>query len=250
MTHNGTSNPPSAPRPDVLAVIIGRAGSKGLPGKNALLLAGKPMVSYSIEHALASLSVTRVIVSTDCDDIVRAARAMDIRVIRRPSDLANDIATVDAAVRHAVEQDRAPEPVIVILYANVPIRPTTLTDRAVLTLRRTGADSVQSYSEVGKHHPFWMVRIDDDSHRIEPYVENTVYRRQDLPRLVLPDGGVIAVTRESLFTEVEGQPHAFLGRDRRGIVSPSGSVVDIDTLTDFTVAEAMLREHDAQTAVR
>jgi len=109
----------------------------------------------------------------------------------------------------------------------------------VCELSASGADSVQSYSTVGKHHPYWMVTL-DEAHRVRQHVSNTVYRRQDLPKLFLPDGGVIAVTRESLFTVVEGQPHAFLGKDRRGIISPEGSVLDVDCTADFAMAQAMI----------
>jgi N-acylneuraminate cytidylyltransferase len=220
-------------------VIIGRAGSRGLPGKNALTLAGKPMICHSIEDAQQSTAIDRIVVSTDGDAIALAAERCGIQVVRRPADLANDTATVDSAVRHAVDQLRTEHQHIVILYANVPVRPSDLIDRAVSELVRTGADSVQSYSEVGKYHPYWMVTL-DEAHRVHAHHPNTVYRRQDLPRLLIPNGGVIAVTRQALFTVVAGQPHAFLGTDRRGIESPEGSVVDVDSAIDLAVAEAIL----------
>ncbi|MCA9285793.1 MAG: NTP transferase domain-containing protein, partial [Phycisphaerales bacterium] len=137
----------------VLAVVIGRAGSKGLPGKNARVVAGRPMVCHSIEDALQAESVDRVVVSTDGDAIAAAARGMGVEVVRRPAELAHDTATVDSAVRHAVEALDDPAPLIVVLYANVPVRPPGLIDRAVRLLRDSGADSVQSYASVGKHHP-------------------------------------------------------------------------------------------------
>ena len=223
----------------VLAVILGRAGSRGLPGKNARLLAGRPVVSYTIDHALAAECVDRVIVSTDGEAIALAARDMGVEVITRPMELANDTATVDDAARHAVTASGDAAEVIVILYANVPVRPEGLIDRAVSLLRDTGADSVQSYADVGKYHPYWMVRL-DEAGRVSPHVENTIYRRQDLPPLFIPDGGVIAVTRGSLMQKVVGQPHAFLGADRRGIQHAAGAVVDIDSVQDFAVAESML----------
>ncbi len=223
---------------DVLAVIIGRAGSKGLAGKNGRVIAGRPMVTHTIEAAAAAASVDRILVSTDGEAIARAARDRGVEVIDRPIDLAGDNATVDAAVRHAVYASSSCAALIVILYANVPVRPAGLIDQAVRTLRATHADSVQSYSEVGKHHPYWMVTL-DGSGAVSPWTPNTVYRRQDLPPAYIPDGGVIAVTRASLQTVVDGQPHAFLGKDRRGIVSP-GPVVDVDTAVDLDVAEAQL----------
>lgn len=229
----------------VLAVVIGRAGSKGLPGKNSLKLAGKPMICHTIEHAKAAQCVTRLIVSTDGGKIASAARNMDIEVISRPTELATDTATVSDVVKHALEQCNSDEAVIVVLYANVPIRPADLIDRAVDLLITTQADSVQSYSDVSKHHPFWMCSIDDEN-RISAYVENAIDRRQDLPELFLPNGGVIAVTKTSLQTAgTEDGPHAFLGNDRRGIQTPPGSVIDIDDAADFVLAEAILKREPA-----
>lgn len=229
-----------------LAVIIGRAGSKGLPGKNAKRIAGKPMICHTIDDALAAQSIGRVIVSTDGRAIATAAQSMDIEVVHRPAELATDTATVDAAVRHAVQTVNATEPIIVILYANVPIRPDDLIDRAVRTLLDTGADSVQSYSQVGKHHPYWMVSLNDQG-RVSPHIPNTLYRRQDLPPLFLPDGGVIAVTRSSLFKVIGREPHAFLGSDRRGIISPPGSVIDVDSPLDFEIAKTILKDIKVRT---
>jgi CMP-N,N'-diacetyllegionaminic acid synthase len=228
---------------ETLAIVIGRAGSKGVPGKNARLLLGRPLVSYTLDAALAANRVDRVVLSTDGADIAAAGRAMGVEVIDRPAELANDTATVDAAARHALEASRSAADVIVILYANVPIRPPGLIDRAVHTLRTTRADSVQSYERPGKYHPYWMVRLGERG-EVTPWEPNTVYRRQDLPAAFMPDGGVIAVTRRSLLTVVDGQPHAFLGRDRRGLENPQGSVVDIDHPLDFLVAEALLGERE------
>jgi len=226
----------------VLAVVIGRAGSRGLPGKNALLLAGRPLICHTIDDARAATTVDRVVVSTDGDAIAAAAESMAVPVVRRPPDLATDTAPVAAAVRHAVTRHDAGgvARVIVILYANVPVRPSDLIDRAVGVLLDTGADSVQSYCGVGKHHPFWMVSL-DGLKRVTPFHDNPVDRRQDLPSLLIPDGGVIAVTRASLLsTASDHNPHAFLGADRRGVETAPGEVIDVDTPRDLVVAEAFL----------
>jgi len=226
-------------RAEAFAVIIARAGSKGLPGKNARMLAGRPMIAHSIAHARAARCIARIVVTTDGESIAEAARIGGVDVVDRPSELADDHATVDSAVRHAVESIDDDANIIVILYGNVPIRPDGLIDQAVETLVRTGADSVQSYAGVGKYHPQWMVRLDDDQ-RVTPYESSRVYRRQDLPAVYIPDGGVIAVRRDALFTINESEPHAFLGNDRRGIVNQPGAVIDIDSETDFRIAEAKI----------
>ncbi len=227
-----------------IAVVIGRAGSKGLPGKNAMRLAGRPMIAHTIEAALAASRVDRVIVSTDGHAIASAARASGVEVVTRPDELASDTATVDSAVRHAIEHcsGGSTHEIVVILYANVPVRPRHLIDTAIDTLITTGADSVQSYCDVGKHHPQWMNKLDDHG-RVIPYKKSRVYRRQDLPQLFIPDGGVIAVTRTSLFTVNPKEPHAFLGKDRRGIITQPGEVIDVDTPIDARVAEAILTFH-------
>lgn len=229
---------------NAIAVIVGRSGSKGLPGKNAIEVGGRPMVSHSIDHARNASHVDRVIVSTDGEDIARAAQACGAEIVMRPPHLASDTATVDDAVRHAIETSCAPHGVVVILYANVPVRPEGLVDRAIDHLQATGADSVQSYEPVGKRHPWWMSQLDDEG-RVVPWHENEVYRRQDLPPVWFPDGGVIAVRREVLLAGDGTGPHAFLGHDRRGIRNGPGEVIDVDDEIDLMVAEAMIRRAEA-----
>lgn len=228
------------------AVIIGRKGSKGLPGKNEILIAGRPMVHYSIEDSSNAACVGRMLVSTDSSDLAEAARDASVEVIDRPMELAGDTATVDAAVRHAVRTANITNDIIIILYANVPIRPSDLIDRAFGRLNETGAHSVQSYCSVEKYHPFWMHRLNAND-VIEPYVENHIYRRQDLPELFIPDGGVIAVTRDALMAG-GAQPHSFLGTDRRGIRTNPGDVIDIDSAIDLAVAEATLERQQIGSA--
>lgn len=232
---------------NALAIVIGRAGSKGLPGKNALPLAGRPMICHTIEHAQQAACVRRVVVSTDGDEIAHAAYSMGATVIRRPGELAHDTASVGMAVRHAVETAGGHQPIIVVLYANVPVRPRGLIDRAVQTLLDTEADSVQSYADVGKYHPYWMQTLDQHGH-VTPFIENTIDRRQDLPRLYVPDGGVIVARRSWVLRANDTQPHCFLGYDRRGIENPPGSVVDVDTAHDLRLADAILTENHQPSA--
>lgn len=228
-----------------LCVILGRAGSKGLPGKNVAVLAGRPLVAHTIEQAMASRRVDRVVVSTDGAEIAAAARTAGVEVVMRPAELATDTATVDGAARHAVEEVERRHgeryEAVVILYANVPIRPAGLIDQAVEKLITSGGDSVQSVCPVGKLHPYWMRRLTGPNGDVlEPYQPNDVYRRQDLPAVYQLDGGIIAVRRESLFIVEQGKPHAFLGRDRRAVVTTPGSVVDIDDAKDLAVARALV----------
>jgi CMP-N,N'-diacetyllegionaminic acid synthase len=243
---------------DAIAIILARAGSKGVPGKNHAAVGGKPCIAWTIDAARASRTVSRTIVSTDDPGIAAIARGYGAETIDRPADLASDTARVDEAARHAVMaldgRSRLGRAIslsspLVLLYANVPVRPSDLIDRAVTMLVESGCDSVQSYAPVGKHHPWWTARLDPASGAVRPWegdvLNHGVYRRQELPPAHIPDGGVIALTRRALMLEIPGVapgPHAFFGLDRRGVVNPEGAVVDIDSPLDLLVADALLRQ--------
>lgn len=236
-----------------LALILARAGSKGLPGKNARMIAGKPMLAWTIEHAAATPGIDHVALTTDGKELAHIGQKQGIDVVLRPGELASDTATVDAAARHALatieQRDSVRFDTIVILYGNVPVRPANLTANALAKLRKTGCDSVQSVAPVGKNHPYWMKSLlGENCDKLEAYQPNDVYRRQDLPEVFSLDGGVIVVTRESLMTVEPGKPHAFLGSDRRAVITEPGAVVDIDTEMDLRIAEITLMHQQAKAA--
>jgi CMP-N-acetylneuraminic acid synthetase len=227
------------------AVILARGGSKGLPAKNQRLIAGRPCIEWTIDAALDSRSLSRIIVSSDAPALLDIARARGLTTHERSPRNAYDTATIDDAAREALADlpDAGP---IVILYANVPIRPAGLIDRALALLLDSGCDSVQSVAPVGRHHPWWTARL-TDGNVLRPWEGDTlnhnVYRRQDLPPAYMPDGGVIALRRDALecrLPSVTPGPHAFFGRDRRAVVNPEGSVIDIDTEIDLRLAEVLL----------
>src|SRR5262249_25075379 len=117
----------SMSKPDVLALIPARGGSKSVPRKNLLPVGGKPLIAYSIGHALAASSITRTIVSTDDDEIARVAAEHGADVpFRRPAQFATDFATDLEVFRHALEwlaeeEDYVPE-LVVHLRPTGPVR--------------------------------------------------------------------------------------------------------------------------------
>jgi CMP-N-acetylneuraminic acid synthetase len=221
-----------------------------------MMIAGKPCAAWTIGHALASETVGMTAISTDDPRLMALGREMGIVALERSSALASDAATVDAAAREAVElleenhmggTPMPPTLPIVILYANVPVRPAGLIDRAVRRMLETGCDSVQSYAPVGKMHPWWTARMDPADGQVRPWegdvLNHGVYRRQDLPPAFIPDGGALVVSRRALFGRITGVapgPHAFFGLDRRGVPNAEGDVVDIDSPLDARVAAAIL----------
>jgi len=231
---------------NTLGIILARAGSVGLKNKHLLDLLGKPVIAYTFDHARRSSRLTRTVVSTDCPQIRRLAVENGFEVVDRPAALATSDASVQDVMLHAmyvVEESSAfHADALVTLYGNVPMRGADVIDRAVAKLEETGCDSVRSFCPVGKWHPAWMSKLDDD--RVKPLQRGSIHRRQDLEPLFLHDGAVVAVSRASMLRgeATPDDPHAFFGVDRRGIETEMGETVEIDHARDLYWAEAALWE--------
>jgi N-acylneuraminate cytidylyltransferase len=152
-------------RPEVLALIPARGGSKSMPRKNLLQVAGKPLISYSIRHARSCAAVTRAIVSTDDDEIASVASSFGAEVpFKRPAEFASDFATDLQVFRHALdwlerEQKYVPE-LVVHLRPTGPVRDVALIERAInLMLEHPDADALRSVS-VAEQTPYKMWRIE------------------------------------------------------------------------------------------
>src|SRR5687768_18448392 len=130
-----------------LAVILARAGSKGLPDKCVLPLCGRPVLAYTLIHAQQSKFVDDVVLTTDSSKAAAIAAGMGIYVVDRPAELATDTAVAQDTARHALQTYEAEigqeGDVTVVRGGNVPIRADGLIDRCVEHLIRTGCDSVQ-----------------------------------------------------------------------------------------------------------
>jgi CMP-N-acetylneuraminic acid synthetase len=236
---------------NTLAIILSRAGSKGLRHKAILPLCGRPVITYTFDHAEQSSLIDATCVTTDSPQVAELARRSGIEVIDRPPELARDDAPVDLAVKHALETYESRHPtfiadVIVLLYGNVPVRASDVTDRAVSHLFTTGADSVRSVTPVGKLHPDWMHHLEDG--RLRQFRENHIDRRQNLEPLYFHDGAVAVVTRASLLAEPQDPDDhlAFFGTNCHAIVQEQHDTVDVDTLADLYYAEALLRQRSEE----
>jgi CMP-N,N'-diacetyllegionaminic acid synthase len=229
-----------------LGVILARAGSQGLKNKHLLPLHGRPVISYTFDHALASKHLSKVVISTDCPEISSLAKKNRIETIDRPAELATSDASVQAAMLHALHTVESHSSfradALVVLYGNIPIRGDGVIDQSLEMLGNTGCDSVRSFCPVGKWHPAWMSQLRDD--RVIPLQAGSIHRRQDLTPLFLHDGAVVAVSRESMLRgeATPDNPHAFFGTDRRGIETEMGQTVEIDHLRDLYWAKAVLDE--------
>jgi len=196
-------------RPDVLALIPARGGSKSVPRKNLLVLGGKPLIAHSIAQALASRHVTRTLVSTDDEEIAQVARQYGAEVpFRRPAALAGDRSTDLDVFRHALgwlrDRERYVPEMVVHLRATGPVRRVALVDAAIETmLARPEADSLRSVS-TPVQSPYKMWRIVDG--RMEPLVSLPgVVEAHSGPRQGLPpvywQNGYVDIVRPRVVLE-------------------------------------------------
>ena len=176
--------------PTVLALLTARGGSKGLPGKNLKSVAGKPLIAWTIEAAKAADSVTRVVLSTDDEDIAVAARQLDCEVpFLRPAELASDTATSLDVVRHALEMLPAYDYVL-LLQPTSPLRSSADIDAAVATLMASKARTCVSLCPV-EESPYLMYSIDTQG-GIRPLLgaAEKPSRRQDLASAYILNGAI------------------------------------------------------------
>lgn len=224
-------------------MIPARGGSKGLKNKNILSLCGKPVISYTIHFAQNFPLFHRVVVSTDDALIAAVARRENAQVIRRPASLARDTSPIAPTLVHAVKtlkrRDGFFPDVVVLLYANVPVRSRGMVARSVKLLFKTGCDAALTFIPVEKHHPQWMVALKGS--RVNYAYPSVTYRRQELKRLYLHDGGCVAVRTKSLLAKRENTHlYSSFGDDIRGIIVKKWECVEIDTAYDLKLAEFLL----------
>jgi N-acylneuraminate cytidylyltransferase len=227
---------------DIVAFIFARGGSKGLPGKNIRPLRGKPLIAWSIDHALAVPRISRVIVSTDSEEIAAVARAHGAEVpFMRPAELARDDSPEWLAWRHALRHLQATHHALpqamVSLPATAPLRVADDIDRCLDLYARGDSDVVITVTEAHRSPYFNMVseRADGTVGLVIP-PPAAVTRRQDAP-VVFDMATVAYVARPAFVLEQSG---LFEGRVR-AVTIPPERAIDIDTLYDFRLAEFLMQ---------
>lgn len=235
-------------KPEILALIPARGGSKTVTRKNIQRLAGHPLVAYSIAAGLQAQRVSRVIVSTDDDEIAEISRAYGAEVpFLRPASLAQD-ETVDLPVfKHALEwlaENEAYQPEIVVqLRPTSPLRPPDCVDRAIeILLDNAGGDSVRGVIPSGQN-PYKMWRIGPDG-TLRPLIDIDFEEPYNMPRQQLPQTywqtGHIDVIRASTILE----KGSMSGDNILPHIMDPRYAVDIDTAKDHQHAQWILGHSD------
>ena len=223
---------------EVLVLIPARGGSKGIPRKNVRDFAGAPLIAYSIVAGLQAELVTRVIVSTDDEEIAETARAWGAEVpFMRPSEFAQDDTTDLPVFEHALQWLRENEgyqpDIVVQLRPTSPVRPVGLVDDAINTLiQHPEADCVRGVVASGQN-PFKMWRI-SSSGQLEPLLKVAgLGEPYNAPRQALPDtfwqtGHIDAIRTSTILNK-----HSLTGEVIFPLIIDPLYTVDIDTIEDF-----------------
>lgn len=174
----------------ICCIIPARGGSKRLPRKNLLQLAGIPLVAHSVEHAKQSSHVQRVFVSTDDDEVASVSSDHGAEVIWRPAELATDTASSESALRHALEYLKRTEgwnpEIVVFLQCTSPVRRINDIDHAVEKMLQEGADSLFSGC---KNDKFVWRKIKDGLRSLN-YDYQSRPREQDFPEEYRENGSI------------------------------------------------------------
>ena len=228
----------------ILGLITARGGSKGVPGKNLTPLAGRPLISYTIDAALESGVLDRVIVSTDDAEIARVSAELGTETpFVRPANLSGDWDPSYPVVLHAVEwmaehEGYVPD-YIMLLQPTSPLRSAEDIRDAVAIAGEHDADGVISVYEP-QQQPFWMFELTADARfpDFDPHARELT-RRQSLNPQYMLNGAIYLVRCEVVLR----QDHFYTDRTY-ALVMPRERSLDIDGPLDFMIAETLF-EHDS-----
>ena len=218
----------------VLGFIPARGGSKGLPGKNKKLMLGKPLISYTIEAAQQS-GLAEVVVSSDDDDILDIARSHNVIALKRPDDLAGDLAPTLPVMQHAVNSVPGSFDAVMTLQATSPLRTVQHIDKAI-TLFAEDPDADSLVSVIQAPHKFTDTSLMVINGKYaEPLSKGElVLRRQEKPTYWGRNGAAVYITRANRVGDY------IFGGNIIPMEMTKMESIDIDDIQDWMMAEAIM----------
>lgn len=229
---------------EVLALIPARGGSKSIPRKNIRSFAGYPLIAYSIAAGLAADLVTRVLVSTDDDEIAELARQYGadtpfLRPAEYSQDNTPDLPVFQHALRWLDEQEGYRPEIVVHLRPTSPLRRVAHIDSAVQRLvERPEADAVRTVCAPFQN-PFKMWTIQPDGF-MRPLLETSFTEPYNMPRQLLPDVYWQTGYVDAAWAETITEKDSMTGARILPLVIPPGDWIDIDSPDDWRRAERLL----------
>jgi len=215
----------------ILAIIPARGGSKGIPRKNIKELTGKPLIVYSIEAALKSKYINKIVVSTEDEEIAEISKKYGAEVIKRPRELAKDSSSIIDVLKHVLEKLREKEnynpDIIVLLQPTSPLRTVKTIDSAILIFR----DKFEYYDSL---IPLYLIEGKIGIIMRERYIPNYILgsRRQDIEP-IYRECGTIFIFKPDLIKNGE----MFGEKILPFVIKKYKESIDIDTTDDLKIAE-------------
>lgn len=230
--------------PSVLGIIPARGGSKSVPRKNIKLLGGKPLLYYMLTAALGSARLSRVVVSSEDEEILAVARkyGSDKVVLPRPKRLAQDktpdVPMLQHAVRAVEKKDGCVFDYVVQLHVTTPFVTSADIDAALQMLFQSDAESIVSVYQVNDYHPVKLKKMLNGRlvQYVDGFLEQSTARRQDFVPVYKRNGGFYASRRHVVM-----EHNRVFGDDVLPYIMPPEKSVDINNLVDFWTAEAVLK---------
>lgn len=226
----------------ILGLIPARGGSKGIPGKNIKPLGGKPLLQYTIEAAKRSNLLSRIILSSDNEEIIATAKKLGLEApFQRPMELADDSTSSLAVIIHALkymEEQGEYYDAVCLLQPTTPFRRNGLIDEAIEKFIEGNFDSLISVRELPEEfNPHWVFEPSEKGLKIATGEEEIISRRQDLPKAFHRDGAIY-LTKKTVLLEQK----SLFGKNI-GFIDTSGQpYVNIDAPEDWEKAEALIHE--------
>ena len=224
---------------NVLTLIPARGGSKGVLRKNIRVLAGKPLIAWTIETAKACGLLNRIVVTTDDQEIAEIAAQYGAEVpFLRPEDLSGDNAKIVNVISHTIEWYRSKgenHDLILLLQPTSPLRAKDDIEGSFELLAEKNAQAIISVCKA-EHHPFWTNILPHDL-CMKDFLNTSALNanRQELPPYYRLNGSIYLA-----FTDYFEQQKGFWGNLTYAYVMPHERSVDIDTELDFKMAECQL----------
>lgn len=229
-----------------IAVIPARGGSKRLPGKNLLEIAGKPLIAWTIEAAIESELFERIIVSTDSKEIEKIAKSFGAEVpFLRPAELAGDQTTTIDVLMHLLanlsEDEQIPYTHLTLLQPTSPLRTSQNISEAISYLDDKNADAIISVCKT-EHSPLWSNTL-PESLSLENFIPEKIQKTpsQNLPKHYRLNGALYICEISRLLEERS----LYLSTNCYAYIMSRKNSIDIDDQIDFDLAEIYLSRSKA-----
>ena len=222
----------------ILGIIPARGGSKGVPGKNIKLIDGKPLISYSIQIAQQSGCFDKLLVTTDCENIIEIAGSLNCDYLKRNPSNAEDNSPIEPVINEVIDSLKDTYDLIILLQPPAPIRETSDV-KAIINMFEEDVtlETVVSVVKLDDIHPARMYSISEDAKIQSLYPDLEKLRRQELQSVYIRNGAFYASKYNAFKSS-----GTLINSPKKAYVMPELKWVNIDSPRDVLISEALIKE--------